>query len=151
MPLGRVLALIGALAIVAAYAMPWLGVQVGNQGISLSGQFLGRFLASTNDLGRFMPGATGGPAEVQQLRALVFLFPAAGALATLLVLLGIFLRRRRLVDLLVGLVALVPLAALFVGLSRLPPGTNPEIGLWVIGGGAAAAMLGALLDALLPS
>src|SRR5258708_6403388 len=74
MPLGRVIALIGAMALLAAYAMPWFSVSVGNgQGITLSGLFLGRFLAGADDLRRFMPGARGGPAEVQQLRLLVLL------------------------------------------------------------------------------
>ena len=148
MPIGRVLALVGGLAMVAAYAMPWFSISMGGQGISLSGLFLGRFLASTNDLSRMMPGARGGPEEVARLRTLVLLFPIAGGVAALLALSTAFATRRRLADLLLAIVGVVPLLAVVGGLSQLPPGAAPELGLWVIGAGAVAVILGALLDFL---
>jgi hypothetical protein len=146
MPVGRVASLVGAVLLIAAYAMPWFAVDAGGNSITLSGQFLGRFLASTNDLRRFMPGAAGGPAEVAQLRALVLLFPAAGGLALLTSLATAWWRRRTPADALLVILGTVPLAALAVGLGQLPAGARPEIGLWVIGGGAMLVVLGALTD-----
>src|SRR5438876_3042860 len=100
LPLGRALSLIGGLALVAAYFMPWFGTQ----GIVLTGEFLGRFLGANTDLSRFMPGASGDPREAQLLRALVYLFPASGLLAAALSILGAFwLARFRLVNLAIGL------------------------------------------------
>lgn len=150
MPLGRVVSLVGGVLLVAAYAMPWFGVDAGGgQIVTLSGLFLGRFLSSATDLRRFMPGAAGGPGEVAQLRALVYLFPAFGGLAVLASLLTAWWWRRRAVDALIVLLGTVPLAALAVGLGQLPAGARPEIGLWAIGGGAFLVILGALLDWLL--
>jgi hypothetical protein len=146
MPIARVLALLGGLALVAAYAMPWFGVSMGGQGVVLSGQFLGRFLSSATDLRQFMPGAAGGPSEVRMLLGLVYLFPAVGALAAVLALLP----WRRPVDAGLLLVGVVPLVALAIGLGRLPPGARPETGLWVIGIGGIAVVVGALLDLVLP-
>jgi hypothetical protein len=146
MPLGRVVALIGALALVAAYAMPWFGVSVQGQGVVLSGQFLGRFLSSTTDLRRVMPGAAGGPDEVRMLLALVYFFPACGALAALVAAGTAFLARRRWWDALLLALGVLPLIALTVGVSQLPPGAAPETGLWVIGVGGAAVVAGAALD-----
>ncbi|HEY3111269.1 MAG TPA: hypothetical protein VGL23_21110 [Chloroflexota bacterium] len=147
MPVARVLALIGGLALVAAYAMPWFGVSMGGQGIVLSGQFLGRFLSGATDLRQFMPGAAGGPAEVRMLLLLVYLFPVAGLIAAALALLP----WRRPVDGALVLLGLVPLVALAVGLGRLPPGARPELGLWAIGVGAAAVLVGGLLDLFAPA
>jgi hypothetical protein len=147
MPLARVVALVGGLALVAAYAMPWFGVSMGGQGIVLSGQFLGRFLSGATDLRQFMPGAAGGPDEVRALLGLVYLFPVAGGLAALLALLP----GRRPVDAALVLVGLVPLVALLIGVGRLPPGARPELGLWVIGVGAGLVLLGAVADAALPA
>ena len=149
MPLGRTIALIGGLALVAAYAMPWFGISMQGQGVTLSGQFLGRFLSSTNDLRRFMPGATGGPQEVQMLRALVYLFPACGALAALLAAATAPLRRRGIANALIVVLGLVPLIALVGGLSQLPPGSVIETGLYTIGAGAIAILVGAVLDVAL--
>jgi len=147
MPIGRVVSLVGAVVLVAAYAMPWFAVDVGGgNSITLSGQFLGRFLAGTNDLRRFMPGAAGGPQEVAQLRALVLLFPSAGGLAGLAAVATAWWRRRRPADALIVLLGAVPLAALAIGLGQLPAGSRPEIGLWAIGGGALLVVLGALAD-----
>src|ERR687889_621670 len=95
LPVGSVLSLIGGLALVAAFWMPWLGIQVGAQGALLSGEVLGRLLGSTSDLRQFMPGSSGNPLEAQALRALVFLFPACGALAAALALLEGWLGSRR--------------------------------------------------------
>jgi hypothetical protein len=145
-PIGRAIALIGGLAIVAAYAMPWFGVAMSGQGIVLSGQFLGRFLAGTDDLRRFMPGATGGAAEVQMLRGLVYVFPASGLLAAVVAAATAWSRFRRPSDVALVLLGLVPLAALAIGLSRLPPGSSIEIGVWTIGGGTIAVIVGAALD-----
>src|SRR5579859_5749446 len=84
MPMARVVTLVGGLGLLAAYFMPWFG----SQGIMLTGAFLNQFLGTTPDLRRLVPGAVGGPLEVQLLRALVDFFPVAGGLgvvATLLV------------------------------------------------------------------
>src|SRR3954465_15393419 len=80
LPLGTVLSMIGGLALVAAFWMPWLGIQVGAQGALLSGDVLGRVLGRTSDLRQFIPGSSGDPLEAQALLALVFLFPTAGTL-----------------------------------------------------------------------
>src|SRR6059058_4150573 len=117
LPLTCVLALVGGLALIAAYYMPWFGTQ----GLLLSGQFLNTFLSGTTDLRRVMPGASGTPEEVFQLRLLVNLFPAAGALGAVLALLA-GLRRRRSWGILLVLVGAVPLLALLIGVGRLPPG-----------------------------
>lgn len=146
LPLGRVLALIGGLTLVGAYFMPWFGTQ----GLILTGHYLDQLLAGTSDLRRFLPGAAGGETEVRLLRALVLLFPSCGALATLLTV-AAQLRPafgRRLGPPLV-LVGLVPLVALLGGLTRLPPGATLEIGLWLIGAGGAAVLVGLALDARL--
>src|SRR5215207_1866355 len=87
LPVGTVLSLIGGLALVAAFYMPWLGIQVGNQGALLSGDVLGRLLGGTSDLRQFIPGSSGNPLEAQALCALIFLFPACGVLAALLAIL----------------------------------------------------------------
>lgn len=146
MPVGRVMALVGGLALVAAYAMAWFGVSVNGQGVVLSGQFLGRFLSTTTDLRRVMPGAAGGPDEVRMLLALVYFFPACGALAAAVALATAWGARRRSWNVLLGLLGLLPLGALAVGLSQLPAGATPETGLWVIGVGGLAVVVGALLD-----
>jgi len=83
-PTGRVLSLIGGLALLAAYFMPWFGLSSPQGSIVLSGEFLGRFLSGTTDLRRFMPGASGDPNEARLLQGLVYLFPSAGAVATVL-------------------------------------------------------------------
>jgi len=139
-----VVALIGGLALVAAYFMPWFGTQ----GIVLTGSFLGQFLGSTNDLRRFLPGSSGGQTEVQFLRALVYLFPASGALAVLLALLGT-LRLRLPANAILAIVGLIPLIALILGTSLLPPGATREVGLWLIGAGSLAILIGAALDTVL--
>jgi hypothetical protein len=149
LPLGTVLALVGGLALVAAFWMPWLGVQVGTQGALLSGQVLGRLLAGASDLRQLVPGSSGNPLEAQALRALVYLFPTCGALAAALALLDGWLGRRRLQAALLVIVGLVPLVGLLGGLRFLPPNASREIGLWLIGAGSAAVVLGPLVNAML--
>ena len=148
LPLGRVVALVGGVVLLSAYAMPWFGVSVGGQGVLLSGQFLGRFLSGTNDLSRVLPGAAGGPTEVRLLLGLVYLFPACGLLAALVAGATAPRARRARWNAVLLLAGLVPMAALGVGLGQLPPGASPELGLWVIGAGALAILFGALLDGL---
>jgi hypothetical protein len=48
-PWGTVLALVGGLALVAAFWMPWMGIQAGGQGVLLAGNNLGRLLSGTTD------------------------------------------------------------------------------------------------------
>jgi hypothetical protein len=149
LPLGTVLALIGGLALVAAFWMPWLGIQVGAQGALLSGAVLGRLLSGTSDLRQFVPGSSGNPLEAQALRALVYLFPTCGTLAAALAFLEGWLGRRRPLTSLLVVVGLVPLAGVVGGLAFLPPNSSREVGLWLIGVGSAAIVLGPLLNALL--
>jgi hypothetical protein len=148
LPLGRALALIGGLALVAAYFMPWFGISSPQGSVVLTGEFLGRFLAGTNDLSRFLPGSSGDPSEARLLRALIYLFPTSGALAAVVALVAAFRPGLRSpVNLLLALLGAVPLLALIIGLSRLPPGASQEVGLRLIGAGAVAILLGAGLDA----
>src|SRR5215212_9648644 len=149
LPVGTVLALIGGMALLAAFYMPWLGIQVGNQGALLSGDVLGRLLGGTSDLRQFIPGSSGNPMEAQALRALVFLFPTCGALAALLAVLEGWLGRRRSLAILLVLAGLVPLIGLLVGLTRLPPNASREVGLWLNGLGSAAIVLGPIVNELL--
>jgi hypothetical protein len=141
--LPRVLSLVGGLALVAAFFMPWFG----SQGLLLSGQFLHLFLSNPTDLRQFMPGASGSPQEAQALRALVDLFPACGAIAALAALVGGLVSRLRTpangVLLLSGL---LPGLGWALGQARLPPGATAEVGLWLLPLGSAAVILGALLD-----
>lgn len=143
LPLGRALSLIGGLALVTAYFMPWFGTQ----GIVLTGAFLNQFLGGAGDLRRFLPGSSGGPAEVQLLRALVLFFPLSGALAAGVAALGAVRPSVRPANLVLVVGGLAPLLALVVGLSRLPPGASVEVGLWLIGAGAITILLGVILEA----
>jgi hypothetical protein len=143
---GTVLALVGGVALVTAYWMPWFS----SQGLLLSGSFLGRFLGNPADIQRFMPALAGNPSEVQLLRALVYLFPTCGSIAIVLTLLhGAWPAGRRLLAILLTASGLVPLVALVIGLTRLPPGAATEIGLWQLGIGAAAILIGPALNAVL--
>jgi hypothetical protein len=144
-----VVALVGGLALVAAFWMPWLGIQVGNQGALLSGDVLGRLLSGTNDLRQFAPGSSGDPLEARALRALVYLFPSCGVLAAALALLEGWLGRRQALTALLVVAGLVPLTGLVIGLTRLPQNASREIGLWLIGAGSLAIVLGPLLNGLL--
>ena len=143
--LGQAMSLLGAMAMIAAFAMPWFGVQMGNQGIVLSGQFLARFLSGTPDLRQFIPGASGGPNEVMMLRGLVLFFPSLGVLAAVFVAASILRPISRVLAALVAVAGVLGLAVLAIGISRLPPNASVEIGLWVIGAGAIAIVTGAPL------
>lgn len=144
LPIGQVVSLIGGLGVVAAYFMPWFGMQ----GILLTGSVLSLILGSPNDVRRFLPGTS--DAEVQALRALVYLFPASGALTALLVVLGALRAGLRgPLRFVVAISGLVPLVALLLGVSRLPAGSSHEVGLWLIGAGSLAVLLGVGLDLLL--
>jgi hypothetical protein len=130
---------VGGLALVAAFFMPWFA----SQGLLLSGQFLHNFLSSANpaELRRFLPSST--PSEVILLRALVDLFAVCGAVAAAAsVSGGLAPRTRPIANLLLGLSGLVPLIAWAIGISQLPPGSSPEIGLWLIVSGALAILIG---------
>ncbi len=146
LPLSRVLALIGGLALVAAFFMPWFA----SQGLLLSGQFLNDFLASATpaDLQRFMPGTS--PAQARLLRGLVDLFPVCGlaaALASLLLSATASAPRVRLpLRVILLLSGSAPAVAWLVGVSQLPPGATLQVGLWLIASAALAIALGAALD-----
>lgn len=143
LPVGRVLALLGAGGLIAAYFMPWFGTQ----GIILTGSFLADFLGSTRDLRQFLPGSSGGAGEVQLLRALVYFFPAAGGLAAILALGGILIPRLRGASaVLLALLGAVVLVAVVAGQTVLPAQASREVGLWTIGLGALAVLLGGALD-----
>jgi hypothetical protein len=140
-----VISLIGGLAVVAAYFMPWFGTQ----GLILPGDFLARFLGSTGDLRRFLPGASGGSGEVLALRGLVYLFPTCGALAALLTSVACTRPAAgRVIGLGLAASGLVPLLALGIGLTRLPAGASLEVGLGLIGVGSLAVLLGLGLEGL---
>ena len=143
LPAGRVLSLVGGLAILATYYMPWFGLSSTQGSILLSGDFLNRFLASGTDLSRFLPGASAGQAAA--LRALVLLFPTCGALAAVLALVGSARPGSRPLDVLLGLAGVIPLVGLLGGLSHLPPNASVEVGLWLIGAGAVAVLAGLAL------
>src|SRR5216683_2805701 len=127
--LGRVLALVGGLGLLAAFFMPWFA----SQGLLLSGQFLHTFLsgASPTELRRFLPNSSAS--EVGLLRVLVDLFAACGAVAAAASLVGgLAVRLRPVANTLLALTGVVPFAAWAIGVTRLPPGSSPEIGLWLM-------------------
>jgi hypothetical protein len=138
-----VLALVGGLALVGAFFMPWFG----SQGLLLSGQFLHNFLnsASPSDLRRFLPASS--PTEVQLLRALVDLFPVCGTVAAGSALIGGLTRSASpLWNAGLALSGLLSLVAWAIGLTRLPPGSTFEVGLWLMGLGSIAVLSGLALD-----
>lgn len=141
LPLSRIVALVGGLALIAAFFMPWFA----SQNLLLSGQFLHTFLttSSSTDIQRFVPGTT--PTEQQLLRILVDLFPVSGALATVLSLARVR-RVRPMVDSVLALTGLVALAAWALGVTRLPQGARWEIGLWLIAVASLAVLVGAALE-----
>ena len=141
--LTRVLALVGGLALVAAFFMPWFS----NQGLLLSGQFLHTFLAgaSAADLRRFLPSTS--PQQVQLLRVLVDLFPVCGGIGAIAAVVGGTVSALRLIsNVLLGLCGLVPLLAWAGGITQLPAGAASEIGLWLIVLGSVAMLLGLTTD-----
>jgi hypothetical protein len=136
------MALVGGLALIGAFFMPWFA----SQGLLLSGQFLNDFLAGATpaDLQRFMPGTT--PTEARLLRLLVDLFPLCGALAAVLCLIKTLWANLIALDVVLTLSGLVPLIAWAIGISRLPPGSSSQVGLWLIAVGALAIILGAAFE-----
>jgi hypothetical protein len=140
--LPRVLALVGGLGLIAAFFMPWFSAQ----NLLLSGQFLHQFLANPGDLRRFLPGSSGTPAEAQMLRALVDLFPVCGGVATVATLVGGLTPLRLPANLVLALAGVVPLVGWAGGITRLPPGANAEVGLWLIAIGSVAVLAGLGLD-----
>jgi len=149
LPLGTVLALVGGLALIAAFWIPWLGIQVGTQGALLSGEVLGRLLGSTSDLRQFIPGSSGDPMEARLLRSLIFLFPVSGGLAAALALLEGWLGRRGWLAALILMSGIVPFVGLLGGLAFLPPNATRETGLWLNGVASAAIVLGPAVNLLL--
>jgi hypothetical protein len=141
--LPRVLALVGGVLLASAFFMPWFSAQ----GLLLSGQFLHQFLSNPGDLRRFLPGSSGTPAEAQLLRALVDLFPACGVVAFVAAVAGGLIHGwRRATNVVLGLSGVIPLVGWAIGITRLPPGANPEIGLWLIASASIAVLLGLALD-----
>jgi hypothetical protein len=141
--LARVLALVGGVLLTTAFFMPWFS----SQGLLLSGQFLHQFLSNPGDLRRFLPGTSGSASEAQLLRALVDLFPACGAIAFLAALTGGLWRSwRRTTNVVLALAGAVPLVGWAIGITRLPPGASPEVGLWVIASASVAILIGLALD-----
>lgn len=141
--LSRVVGLVGGLALVAAFWMPWFS----SQGLLLSGEFLDTFLGSASQaqLRQFLPAST--PSEVQALRVLVDLFPACGALAAVCALLGVWVPSARgVLNALLGLAGLLPLVAWAIGISQLPSGANWEIGLWILAVGSLAIVVSLALE-----
>jgi hypothetical protein len=142
LPLSRVVALVGGVALVGAYFMPWFA----SQGLLLSGQFLNDFLAAASpaDLQRFVPGT--GPTEARLLRILVDLFPSCGVVAAVVCLLITLWANVVVLDVLLALSGLLPLVAWAVGVGRLPQGSTAQVGLWLIAVGSLAILLGATLE-----
>jgi hypothetical protein len=140
--LPRVLALVGGLGLIAAFFMPWFSAQ----NLLLSGQFLHQFLANPGDLRRFLPGSSGTAAEAQMLRTLVDLFPVCGGVATLAALIGGLTPWRWPANLVLGLAGAIPLVGWAGGITRLPPGANAEVGLWLIAASSVAVLAGLSLD-----
>jgi hypothetical protein len=145
--LPRVVALVGGLSVLEAFFMPWFSAQ----NLLLSGQFLHQFLSNPGDLRRFLPGSSGSPAEAQLLRALVDLFPVCGGIAIVAALTGGLVPHWRAPsNVLLGLSGALPLVAWAIGITRLPPGSNAEIGLWLIATGSLAVLVGLALDLRAP-
>jgi hypothetical protein len=141
--LPRVLALVGGLGLVAAFLMPWFSTQ----NLLLSGQFLHQFLGNPGDLRRFLPGSSGTPAEAQLLRALVDLFPACGITASVAAVTGgLTTKARSVTNVILGASGALPLTGWAIGIGRLPPGANAEVGLWLIALGSLAILAGLGLE-----
>jgi hypothetical protein len=138
-----VLALLGGVTLMLAFFTPWFS----SQGLLLSGQFLHLFLSSANpsELRQFLPSSS--PAEVLVLRGLVDAFPVCGAVSAIAALLGGLVRSGTArANAVLGAGGVVPLAGWAVGITRLPPGSNPEIGLWLIAADAVAILVGLTLE-----
>jgi hypothetical protein len=84
---------------------------------------------------------------VQLLRALIDLFPVCGSIAAIASLIGgLTASFRSLANTTLACAGLVPLIAWAIGLRQLPPGSSPEIGLWLIGLGALAILVGLAIE-----
>ena len=59
---------------------------------------------------------------------------------------GLVSATTRAANVVLGIGGLVPLIGWAAGVTRLPPGSNPEIGLWLIAVGGLAVLLGLALD-----
>ena len=146
LPIGSVLSLVGGLALVAAFYMPWFAIQ----GLLLSGDFLARFLGNPAQLRQFAPALAGSPGDVQMLRMVVYVFPLFGGMAAILALMhGLWRRRPSGLSILLTLSGLIPLVALLGGVTRLPPGSSTEVGLWTLGIGSVMILAGPWVDRLL--
>jgi hypothetical protein len=120
---------------------------VQQPGVVVERAISGSVLEQPGDLRRFLPGSSGTPGEAQLLRALVDVFPACGLVAIAAALTGGLVRGwRRAANVALGLGGLVPLGGWAIGITRLPPGANPEIGLWLIASGSVAVLLGLAVD-----
>jgi hypothetical protein len=138
-----VLALVGGVTLILAFFTPWFS----SQGLLLSGQFLHLFLSSAgpSELRQFLPSSS--PTEIELLHGLVDAFPVFGGISAIGALMGGLVRGARAIsNVLLGVGGIAPLAGWAVGITRLPPGANPEIGLWLIAAGALAILLGLALD-----
>lgn len=130
----------------AAYTMPWISVRMGNQGILLSGDSLSQQLSNVTDLRQLLPGASGNPLEATALRALILLFPVCGGIAAALALLSGWVGRARWLSALLIISGLIPFLGLLGGLQVLPPMAAREHGIWLMGAGSLAVILGPLLN-----
>lgn len=137
--LSRVLALVGGLALAAAFFMPWFA----SGGLLLSGHFLHIFLsgASPAQLSQFLPPES--VAQAGLLRVLVDLFAVCGAIAAAASLVGgLISTTRTIANPVLAVSGLVPFVAWAIGIGRLPAGSSPEIGLWLIAMGSLAILIG---------
>jgi hypothetical protein len=140
-PVARVLGLVGSLAVLAAYFMPWFGTQ----GLILTGQFLHLLLSSSRDLSQFLP--TSSPLEVQLLRGLVDFFPVMGGAAAVLAVVATARPGwRAWCNPLLIVCGVAVLIGLVGGTQRLPPGSSLEVGLWTIALGGVLILLGVAVD-----
>jgi hypothetical protein len=65
------------------------------------------------------------------------------------VLCGLLRRAPLAVDILAGLCGLVAIVACIIGITQLPPGAAPEIGLWLMFGSSLAIIAGLLVERVL--
>jgi hypothetical protein len=80
------------------------------------------------------------------LRILVDLFPAFGALAAVTALVGGLTERSSMLNALTAICGFVPLLAWAIGVTRLPPGATPEVGLALIASGSLAVLIGLAIE-----
>jgi hypothetical protein len=81
----------------------------------------------------------------------VDLFPACGIVASLATLIaGLARPVGGAANAVLALAGLVPLVGWAIGITRLPPGSNAEVGLWLIALGSIAVLLGLVAELLYP-